>query len=87
MEGIQEKEDKMSGEYIKIEEKQYKKLVFQLRGQFTAIFNVFRCYGLDPHVDQAIEECIKVTENFGMAVRGKDKPIHILSEPKRRATE
>jgi len=38
-------------------------------------------------VDQAIEECIAVTENFGMAIRGKDKPIHILKEPKRRATE
>ena len=52
-----------------------------------AILNVFRCYGLEPHVDQAIEECMKVTENFAMAVRGKQKPIHILDKPKERVTE
>ena len=73
--------------YPRIKENDYKKLVFQLRGQMGAILNVFRCYGLNNDVDQAIEECVKVTENFGMAVRGKTKPIHILKEPKRRATE
>ncbi len=76
----------MSGSYIKIPEEQYRKLLFQVRGQYGAILNIFRCYGLDPYVDQAIEECLKVTENFGMAVRGGDKPIHILNEPKERAT-
>lgn len=76
----------MSGkEYPRIEENNYKKLLFQARGQFTSILNVFNCYGLNPFVEQAIEECMKVTENFGMAVRGKDKPIHILSELKERA--
>jgi len=73
--------------YTRIEEKDYRKLVFQLRGQYMAILNVFRCYGLNDDVNQAIEECVKVTENFGMAVRGKPKPIHILREPKPRATE
>lgn len=77
----------MTEEYIKLSEDKYKKLVFQARGQFGAILNVFRCYGLQDFVDQAIDECMKVTENFGMAVRGKDKPIHILSEPKARAIE
>jgi hypothetical protein len=52
-----------------------------------AILNVFRCYGMDAFVALAIEECIKVTENFGQAVRGDDKPIHILDKPKERATE
>ncbi len=74
-------------EYPKMSEEQYQKLLFQARGQFIAILNVFRCYGMNSDVDQAIEECIKVTENFGMAVRGKQKPIHILNELKRRATE
>ncbi len=75
------------GEYIKIEQEKYDKLLFQTRGQFGAILNCFRCYGLDVFVDGAIEECMKVTENFGQIVRGKDKPVHILQEPKRRATE
>ena len=71
----------------KIPEEQYSKLVFQLRGQYIAILNVFNCYGMNSDVLQAVEECVKVAENFAMAVRGKDKPIHIMSKPKRRATE
>jgi len=73
--------------YPKIPEDQYQKLKFQMRGQYMAILNVFKCYGLNPYVEDAIEECVKVAENFAMAVRGKDKPIHILDKPKRRATE
>ena len=74
-------------EYKRISEDEYRKLVFQLRGQFTAILNVFNCYGLNNDVLGAIEECVKVAENFGMAVRGKGNQIHILHKPKRRATE
>jgi len=72
----------MNTEYIRLPEEQYRKLLFQTRGQFIAILNVFRCYGLDVFVDLAIDECIKVTENFGQIVRGHDKPVHILLEPK-----
>ncbi len=77
----------MKQDYSRIPEDSYRKLLFQTRGQYIAILNVFRCYGLDPLVDEAIDECMRVTENFGMAVRGKDKPVHILSELKARATE
>ena len=73
--------------YPRLPEEQYLKLVFQLRSQLAAILNVFRCYGMQTDVDLATEECTKIAENFGMAVRGKNKPIHILKEPKRRATE
>ena len=73
--------------YQRISDDAYAKLLFQMRGQFIAILNVFNCYGLQPDVDQALEECVTVAENFAMAVRGKEKPIHILNEPKRRATE
>jgi len=73
--------------YPKISEAEYRKLLFQLRGQYIAILNVFRCYGMDLYVDQAQEECVRVAENFAMAVRGKKIPIHILEKPKRRATD
>ena len=73
--------------YQRIPESDYRKLLFQLRGQYAAILNVFNCYGMNDSVLQAIEECVKVTENFAMAVRGKNTPIHILNEPKRRATD
>ena len=74
-------------EYQRIPEAQYKKLLFQLRTQLGAILNVFRCYGMQGDVDIAIEECVKLTENFSMTVRGKKSPIHILNQPKRRALE
>lgn len=74
-------------EYNWLTDDQYNKLKFQLRGQFVAILNVFNCYGMNNDVLQAIEECVKVTENFGMAVRGNDKPIHILNQLKRKAIE
>ena len=68
-------------------EDEYNKLVFQTRGQFMAILNCFRCYGLNPYVDQAVAECMKVTENFGMIVRGKQKDVHIMKDLKPKATE
>jgi len=74
-------------EYNRIPEEEYLKLKFQLRGQFVAILNVFNCYGMNEHVLQAITECVSVAENFGMAVRGKKKPIHIMHKPKDRITE
>jgi hypothetical protein len=77
----------MSGNYVKIPEDNYKHLLFSARGQYVAILNVFRCYGLDAYVEQSIEECMRVTENFGQAVRGDDKPIHIYEKPKSRATD
>ena len=73
--------------YPRISEEAYRKLSFQLRGQMGAILNVFNCYGMNNDVLTAIEECVKVAENFGMAVRGSEKPIHILHKPKRRATD
>ena len=74
----------MTDEYTRISKDKYDRLLFQLRGQYMAILSVFKCYGMDVHVDTAIMECVRVTENFGMAVRGKKKPIHILDEPKQR---
>lgn len=49
-----------------------------------AILNVFNRYGLGLYIGEAIEECMQVAENFGMAVRGKKQPIHILNKPKTR---
>jgi len=74
-------------EYQRIPEEQYQKLKFLLRGQFISILNVFKCYGMENDVIQAIEECVKVAENFAMAVRGKKKDIRIYTEAKRRPTD
>ena len=74
-------------DYPKIPQGQYDKLKFQLRSQMAGILNVFNCYGLDPDVRIATEQCVQVAENFAKAVRGWQKPIHVIKEPRKRATE
>ena len=70
--------------YIRIPEDAYRKLLFQARGQFVALLNVFDCYGMSLYIPQATDECMQILENFGQAVRGDDAPIHILDKPKER---
>jgi len=70
--------------YIRIPEDAYRKLLFQARGQFGALLNVFDCYGMGLYIPQTTEECMQIMENFGQAVRGDDAPIHILDKPKER---
>ena len=70
--------------YIRIEDDSYSKLQFHLRTQTHAILNVFRVYGLQLQVDIAEKEVVKLAENFGMAVRGKNIPIDVLDKPKER---
>jgi 16S rRNA U1498 N3-methylase RsmE len=66
----------------------YNHLKFVLRTQINALLQVFNCYGLKEYIDPTTEELVTLAENFGQAVRGdKHKPIHVIKEPKRRATE
>ena len=77
----------------KIPEEQYNKALGQFRMQLNGIMNCFRCYGLQEDVDGkdgkggAMAEIVKLAEQFAMRVRGKDIPILVRSEPRRRPTE
>jgi hypothetical protein len=71
----------------KIPQESYDKAVGQFRLQLNGIMNCFRCYGLQDDVDGAIIEIIKLAEQFGMRVRGVDKPIHVRSTPRPRPTD
>jgi hypothetical protein len=71
----------------KISEEQYQKALFHARSQLAAIWNFANCYGLNNGVEQAIDESMKIVEQFGMVVRGKDIPIRVLDEPKSRITD
>ena len=73
--------------YQRIPDDNYNKLLFQLRTQLNAIWNSCRCYGLNDLVDGNVELTVQLTENFAMTVRGKEKPIHVLSETKDRPTD
>ncbi len=71
----------------KISEEEYQKALGQFRLQLNGIMNNFRCYGLQDDVDGACEEIIKLAELFSMRTRGKDIPIKVRGEPRRRPTE
>jgi len=73
--------------YKRIPDDEYKKLLFQLTSQMREIFGNLKIYGLDAYVDADVNEAVRLAENFGMALRGWGKPIHILKEPKKRITE
>ncbi len=77
----------MSSDYARISDDEYNKLLFQMRGQYVAILNTYNCYGMGAHIPTSVDECVKIAENFGMALRGKKSPIHIINEPKRRLTD
>ena len=70
--------------YPKISDDAYAKLCFQAKGQLNAIMNTFDCYGMGMYIPPAVVEQMMVLENFGMIIRGKEIPIHILDKPKER---
>ena len=70
-----------------LEEDDYKKALFQVRTQLTAIWNYTQCYGLQMEFDGAISQSMMVVEQFGKRIRGKDSMIKVLDNPSVRPTE
>ena len=68
-------------DYLRIPEEDYKRAIFQARGQVTDILEPLRLYGQEPYVLGAIEEIMHVMEQFGQRVRGKDV---IIKRPRRK---
>jgi len=73
--------------YTKLPEKDYRKAIGQFKLQLNGIMNCFRCYGMDADVDSASEEIVRLAEQLGMRVRGKDIPLKVRDNPRRRPTE
>lgn len=71
----------------KISQSEYDKALGQFRLQLNGIMSNFRCYGMNEDVDGASEEIVKLAEQFGMRVRGKDVPIKVRDKPRRKPTE
>ncbi len=55
----------------------YKKAVGQLRLQLRGVFEPFDSYGLSVFIPGAVEEAVKLAEDFGLRVRGIDKAISL----------
>lgn len=60
-----------------LSDEDYAKARGQLRLQLNAVFEPFKIYGLDVFIHGAIEETLKLAEDFSLRVRGIDKPLNI----------
>ncbi len=56
---------------------EYDKAVGQLSLQIGAALSVFNLYGLGVHIPGAQSEIVKLCEDFGLRVRGIDKPLSL----------
>lgn len=64
----------------------YAKALGQFRMQVAARLRVFDCYGLGVYISSVVEAIIELAEDFGMRVRGDDRPINSKHKPLDRPT-
>jgi len=62
---------------ISLSDYDYMKAVGMFRMAVGAVLKVFDMYGMGIYIGGAQTEIIKLAEDFGLAVRGEDKPISI----------
>lgn len=55
----------------------YRKATGQLRLQVGGVLRMFDIHGLGVYIPQATEAIVKLTEDFGLRVRGVDHPISL----------
>lgn len=58
-----------------LSDQEYAKAVGQFRLQLNAVFEPLRMYGQGVFCDGAVDEVVRLAEDFGLRVRGVDKPI------------
>ena len=56
---------------------EYQKALTQLRLQLNGVFEPFDQYGLGVFIPGAVQEAVKLCEDFGLRVRGVDKPLSL----------
>ncbi len=60
-----------------LSQEEYQKAVTQLRLQLNGVFEPFDIYGLGAFIPSAVMEAVKLCEDFGLRVRGIDKPLSL----------
>jgi len=58
-------------------DEEYSKAVGQFRLQVGVVLRIFDAYGQGVFITQAVGEIVKLAEDFGLRVRGVDKPISL----------
>ena len=72
------KENPYGAKVFWLPELEYQKAVGQFRLQLNGIFTPFHGYGHDVFILPAIDEVTRLTEDFGLRVRGVDKPLSLI---------
>ncbi len=76
----------MNGDIFYLPEEEYQKAVWQLRANVVGVFDFLKVddnlpvryfYGMGDYIPGAINEIVKLAEDFSLRVRGQDKPISI----------
>ena len=62
---------------IWISQEEYDKAIGQFGLQLNEVFKPFKMYGLDVFISGAIDEVTQLAEDFGLRVRGVDKPLSL----------
>ena len=63
--------------FVQLGDEDYGKAVGMFRMAVGAILQVFDMYGMGAYIGGAQTEIVKLAEDFGLAVRGVDKPISL----------
>ena len=58
-------------------QEEYDKAIGTLKMQLRGVFEPFKAYGLQDFIPNAINEAVKLCEDFGLRVRGVDKAISL----------
>ena len=69
--------ERPNGKIHWLSQEEYDKAINQLRLQIGGALHPLRMYGQGELVDGAIVELVKLTEAFGLRVRGIDSPISL----------
>jgi len=70
--------DNPYGDHIHwVSEAEYEKAVGQLRLQLSGVFKPFMLYGLGVFIPGAVDEAVRLAEDFSLRVRGVDKPLSL----------
>ena len=63
--------------WIVLSDDEYNKAIGQLRLAVGSVLSVFNMYGQGVYIKGALEEIVRLAEDFGIRVRGIDKPISV----------
>uniref|UniRef100_A0A6M3L8V1 Uncharacterized protein n=1 Tax=viral metagenome TaxID=1070528 RepID=A0A6M3L8V1_9ZZZZ len=64
-----------------LDEAEYQKALGQFRMNVAARLRVFDCHGLGIYIQPVTEAIVELAEDFGMRVRGEDRPIDSNHNP------